>query len=246
MRKPRTSTMHPACPRQPGAAVALTAVLLALAGGAANANDRPYQIARTAVMEDDEQVWSFESWVERRGPVRGLSIEPEYTFDPGTSAQMQLSRYVDAGGGQTGHEAEIEFKQVFNHIGRDGWALGLSAAFGVERTGESGVVRTAGLKLPLSIALGDGGGFLHLNAGIAKASAASRVWTSAIAIERELLRRTSFFAELAHEGELRLAQVGARHWIRREKLAIDLAWQQHAAGDRRDRGFVLGLGWYDL
>ena len=234
----------PARPRRRMSKPLVTA-LLALAAGAAAANDRPYQYARTAVMEDDEQVWSVESWLERRGPVRGLSVEPEYTFDAGTSVQVQLSRYVDSGGEQTGRETEIEFKQVFNHIGRDGWGLGLSGAIGVERNA-AGAVRHASLKLPLSLDLGEGTATLHLNAGITKESTSPRAWTSGVAIEREVFKRTLLFAELAREGELRFAQIGARHWLRREKLAIDLAWQQQGTDGRRDRGFILGLGWYDL
>ena len=210
------------------------------------ANDRPFQVARTAVLEDDEHVWSFESWTQRLGSVRGWSIEPEYTFEAGTSVQFELSRFVDRRGAETGHEAEVEFKQLFNNVARDGWGWGVSATLAFERTREGGSVPSLGVKLPLTIALGDGGGFLHLNAGIGKASDSRATWTGAIAVERELFKRTTFFAELAREGEGTFAQIGARHWLKRDKLAIDFSLQQRRADGSRASGFIVGLGWYDL
>jgi len=199
------------------------------------------------VLEDDEHVWSFESWAQRLGSVRGLSVEPEYTFAAGTSVQVELSRYTDDRGSETGHEAEVEFKQLFNNVARDGWGWGLSATLAAQRMHESDrTIPSVGLKLPVSIALGDGGGFLHLDVGIAKARDARRAWTGAVGVERELFKRTLFFAELAREGELTFMQVGARHWLRRDKLAIDFALQQQRADGRRASGFVIGLGWYDL
>jgi len=42
-----------------------------------------------------------------------------------------------------------------------------------------------------------------------------------VAIERELFKRTTLFAELAREGEATLLHAGARHWIKREKIALD-------------------------
>ena len=210
-------------------------------------NDRPFQVARTAVLEDDEHVWSFESWGQRLGSVRGLSIEPEYTFNAGTSLQFELSRFIDRRGAETGHEAEVEFKQVFNNIARDGWGWGLSAKLGAERTHESdGTVPSLGAKLPVSIALGEGGGFLHLNIGIDKVRDARRTWMAAAGIERELMKRTLFFAEIARDAGATFAQAGARHWLKRDKLAIDFSLQQRRADGSRSSGFIIGLGWYDL
>jgi len=220
---------------------------LLLAAGPARANDRPFQVARTAVLEDDEHVWSIESWVQRLGSVRSASLEPEYTFESGTSVQFELTRQLDRHDSETGHEAEIEFKQIFNNVARDGWGWGVSARLAAERTAESdGSIPSIGLKVPLSIALGDGGGFLHLNAGISKTRDQRRTWDGAVGIERELLRRTLFFAELAREAGTTYAQLGARHWLRRDKLAIDFSVQQQRADGTRAVGFIVGLGWYDL
>ena len=238
------------CRSAAGLAPWLCAALLAWPCAASWANDRPFQIARTAVMEDDEGVWSFESWIERRGKLLGLSVEPEYSFSGGTSIQLQLTRNLDRNsdrpGELTGHEMEVEFKHIFNHIGRDGWGLAVSGALGAERSAGDGTVRTLNLKLPLSINLGEGFAMLHLNPGLAKASDSRRAWTRAVAIEREVFKRTTAFAELAHEGDLRFGQVGARHWLRRDKLAIDLAWQVQRKPDGQTHGVVIGLGWYDL
>ncbi|HEY4067389.1 MAG TPA: vWA domain-containing protein [Burkholderiaceae bacterium] len=254
-RAPRPMTGPAARPtpsRPAGAAVVRGLLLIALVGGLAapqraRANDRPFQVARTAVLEDDEQVWSFESWAQRLGTTRGLSVEPEYSFSGGFSIQAELTRYVDRHDSETGHETEIEFKQIFNNVARDGWGWGLSASLAAERTRESGgTVPSIGIKLPVSIALGEGGGFLHLDAGIGKARDARRAWSGSAGIERELFRRTLFFAELAREGETTFMQVGARHWLKRDKLAIDFSLQQRQADGEHASGFIVGLGWYDL
>ena len=218
---------------------------------AAWANDRPFQFARTAVLEDDENVWSFESWVQRYGGVRAFSVEPEYTFSGGMSLQFELTRTVDRRDDQTGHELELEFKQVFNNIARDGYGWGISVRASAERTQENvddglGTVPAMSVQLPLSIALGEGGGYLHLNVGVGKARHERRAWSSGVGIERELLKRTTFFAELARDGDTRFAQIGVRHWLRRDRFALDFSLQQQRGDGRRDSGFIVGLGWYDL
>ena len=226
---------------------ALLAVLGALcASTAVLANDRPFQFARTAILEDDDdQTWSFESWVQRYGSVRGVSIEPEYNFGAGRSVQVELGRFIDRNGEQTGQEGEVEFKQLFNHIGSDGWAWGVSAAAGLERTQAEGTVRHLNVKLPVSIALG-AHGYLHLNPGLALTSGSRRAFTQSAAVEKRLFERTMAFAEFARERELRFGQIGARYWLKREKLALDFALQQQRIEGRRSSGFVLGLGAYDF
>jgi len=251
--------MKPAAARLSAIIVPIVAIVLTACTGVARANDRPFQFARTAVLEDDENVWSVESWVQRYGGVRGLSLEPEYTFGGGTSLQFELTRFVDRRDEQTGHEAELEFKQLFNNIARDGYGWGVSVRLSAERTlaktdesthenarERGGTVPTFGVQLPFSIALGDSGGYLHLDVGVGKTRDERRAWSSGIGIERELLKRTTFFAELARDGDMKFAQIGARHWLRRDRFAIDFSVQQQRVDGRRDSGFILGLGWYDL
>jgi len=211
------------------------------------ANDRPFQYARTAVQEDDDQVWSFESWAQRYGSVRGLSFEPEYVFSPSTSLQFELTRFADRHDEETGHEAEVEFKYVFNNIARDGWGWGVSAALSAERLNDSEhSTRSVGLKLPFSLSLWQGEGFLHFDVGVDKANDAQRAWSTSAGIEREVAHRTVLFAELAREGELKFGQIGVRHWLKKEKLAIDFSLQQQRSDGQRASGFLIGVGWYDL
>lgn len=229
--------------------IATGALALALlAAWPVHANDRPFQSARTAVSEDDDEgTWSFESWVQRRGSVRGLSFEPEYTFTPWTSLQAELTRLVDRRGAETGHEAEVEFKHLFNTFARDGWGWGVSAAYGADRTRAEGTTRTLTVKLPFSFPLGDKGALLHVNAGVLKATRERREFAFGAAAEMELLPRSTGFVELAREGRERFGQLGVRHWLKRERLALDFSLQQRRSPDApRASGFILGLGWYDL
>lgn len=220
-------------------------LMLACAGGNVMANDRPFQSARTAVMEDDEYVWSMENWVQRFGRVRGLSIEPEYTFGGGFSIQTEFTRLLDRDRAATGHEAEIEFKQIFNHVARDGWGIAVSAALSTGRSEDGGSVRGATFRVPLSLPFGNGG-YLHLNLGVAKESDAKREWTRSFALEHDLFKRTTGFVEWARTGEETYAQVGVRHWVKKEKLAVDFSLQQFRREGRNASGFILGLGIYDF
>jgi hypothetical protein len=237
-------TPHLRLPRH--CACALLGLLTAFSCGGAWGNDRPFQVARTAVMEDEEQVWSVESWGQRYGTVRGASVEPEYTFSADTSVQFELSRFTDRSGIQTGYESEVEFKHLFNDIHREGWGWGVSAALGAARTHQDGTTRSLALKLPLSIALGEGGAYLHLDAGVDKTSGVRPSWSTSAAIEREFVKNSVVFAELAHQDNSTFLQAGVRHWLRRDKLALDLALQQQRREGQRASGFILGLGWYDL
>ena len=244
----RASTQHTA------AVQALAIAVLLATGQPARANDRPFESARTAVSEDDDQVWSFEVWGRQIGRVRSVTVEPDFSFDPANSVQIELTRQLDRQGRDSGHEAELEYKHLFNRLARDGWGWGISAALGAERNA-GGSARTLALRLPLSVDLGqigsgaDGiasGSLLHLNLGVQKTGAARHQWATAVAFEQPLPQRSLLFAELARDGAAQLAQVGVRHWLRREKLAIDLAWQQRRGDGERSAGWVAGIGWYDL
>ena len=216
---------------------------------AAQAADRPYLFANSAAAEEDEeQVWSVENWYRQAGKQKSLTIAPEYAFDPDTSLQVELRRTLDRNAGK-GHEIEIEAKRLFNRISRDGWGWGVVAAIDMERPkGEPWERAAVSLSVPLTVHIGEGGseGTLHVNAGIAKPREARRVFTGVIAGEREVWKRTSLFAELAREADGRLLHGGVRHWIKRERLAVDLAWQRVRSDEVRGSGIVLGIAWYDL
>jgi len=225
------------------------ALLAALAGLAlpAAAADRPYLFTNSAVAEEDEeQVWSVENWYRQTSLQRSLTVAPEYAFDPVDSLQVEFRRALDRSEGD-GHEIEIEYKHLFNRFARDGWGLGLVAAIDLDRR-EGGVWRrgAVSLSVPFSVQFGAGGPLLHLNAGISKPTDAKRVWTGVIAAEHEVWRRTTLFGEWAHDAEGRLLHGGVRYWVKRERLAIDLAWQRVDNDAGRGSGVVLGIAWYDL
>jgi hypothetical protein len=225
-------------------------VALALACAAAPAlADRPFLATDSAAAEeDDDNVWSVESWFGRRGGVRTLSIAPEYAFNPTTSVQLELASARDRVARETEHEIEFEVKHLFNHIARDGYGIGVVAALGWDKAGGAGWRRgSASLKLPFTWSFAERSAALHLNGGIDKASGERRAWTRSAAIEGEVAHRTTLFAELARAASERLVHAGVRYWFMREKLAFDLSWQRVRDADNgRASGIVLGLGFYDL
>jgi hypothetical protein len=222
--------------------------MLACTGAQAIA-DRPFLATDSAAAEeDDDNVWSVESWFARRGSVRTGSIAPEYAFNPTTSVQLELSRSRDRAARQTEQEAEFELKHLFNHIARDGYGIGVVAALAWQKGGDGGWRRAgASLNLPFTWAFGESGVALHVNGGVDKAVGERRAWTRSVAIEGEVARRTTLFGELAREGSDKLAHAGVRWWAQREKLALDLSWQRtRSRDDGRASGIVVGIGFYDL
>ena len=127
---------------------------------AVRASDRPYLLTSTAAAEeDDDQVWSVETWWQRAGSTQVLNLAPEYAFNPMTSVQLELSR---GNGGATAAEGEL--KHLFNHIGRDGWGWGMHVTLAAARDGdESSTQYGASAKLLYSLALFDGDALLHRN-----------------------------------------------------------------------------------
>jgi hypothetical protein len=230
------------------AAFMVAPLVVALTALDAAANDRPYLSTNSAAAEeDDDGVWSVESWISRLGPVRALNVAPEYAFDPTTSLQLELGRARNRDAGESASFAELEFKHLFNHIARDGYGWGVVVSLGsAKESGASWKRDEWGVKLPFSLALWEGEGLLHLNAGMTKPRDDKRQWGASIALEREVFKRTSAFAEVAREGDATLLHAGVRHWIKREKLAIDFSLQRVRGDSVRDNGAVIGIGWYDL
>lgn len=226
----------------------LCAMGLALAGFCAAAADRPYVFANSgAAEEDEEQVWSVENWYRVAGRQKSLTIAPEYAFNPDNSLQAEFRRVVDRDRGN-GHELELEFKHLFNRIARDGWGWGVVLALDMERP-EGGPWERAALSLsvPVTWQWGEADtSLVHVNVGMAKPREDRRAFTGVIAAEHEVWRRTSLFAEVARERDGTLQHAGVRHWIKRERLAVDLAWQRVRSDEVRGSGVVLGLAWYDL
>ncbi|MBP5991614.1 MAG: hypothetical protein KA766_16560 [Piscinibacter sp.] len=226
----------------------LLALCLAVFAIACRAADRPYIVANSgAAEEDEEQVWAVENWVRQAGHQKSFTIAPEYAFSPDNSLQAEFRRVLDRDRGN-GHEIEIEFKHLFNRIAREGWGWGVVLALDMERPeGGPWTHAATSLSLPLTLQLDEASkSLLHLNLGVAKPKEERRVFTGVIAAEREVWRRTSLFAEAARDREGRLLHAGVRHWIKRERLALDIAWQRVRSDELRGSGIVLGLAWYDL
>jgi len=225
-------------------------VALACAANAlpAQAFDRPYLATSNAVAdEDDDQAWSFEAWSTRAGPVGAIAVAPEYAFSPTTTLQLELTRVRDHDSGTSLSLADLEFKHLFNHIARDGYGWGVVLSPGVAReSGHAWQRSELSAKGVYSLALWEGEGLLHLNVGVSKPRVDGRQWVSSIALEREVGKHTTLFGELAREGEAQLVHGGVRYWVKREKLALDVAWQRLRANGANASGLVLGFGWYDL
>lgn len=227
---------------------ALAALVLAAALPALSA-DRPYLVTNSAAAEEDEeQVWAVENWYRhtRRGE-RSLTVAPEYAFDPVNSVQFEFRRVLDRDEGH-GQEFEVELKHLFTRIERDGLGVGAVLTLDTERRdGEGPLERSASsLFLPVTLPFGEGAGLLHLNAGLTWPRGERMRPIGAIAGEARLLPRTHLFGEWARDSEGALVLAGMRHWIRRERLAVDVAWQRERAEGRRASGVVIGIAWYDL
>lgn len=226
----------------------LVAVGLALLAALASAADRPYVFANSGAAEEDEdQVWSVENWYRKAGRQASLTVAPEYAFDPDNSLQAEFRRVVDRDVGN-GHELEIEFKHLFNRIARDGWGWGVVLALDMERPKGGPWERAAmSVSVPFTWQPGEADSTLvHVNLGVAKPREQRRVFTAVVAGEREVWRRTSLFAEVARDREGTLQHAGVRHWLKRERLAVDVAWQRVRSDEVRGSGVVLGIAWYDL
>lgn len=231
-----------------GAALLLAATL---AAPVAHAGDRPFAATSSAVgEEDDDQVWSLETGLQRLGRQRGLALAPEYAFDPQRSLQVELLLQRERGG-EHRRAVEAEYKHLFNSFARDGWGVGVVLALELAKSGEQRWRREGvALRLPISLQLGaasDAGSMLlHLNVGVEKEREERRAFAASVATEVPLHRRFTAYAELARDGETKLAHVGVRHWVKRERFAVDIGLLHSRADGERRSGWVLGLSWFDL
>lgn len=212
------------------------------------ASDRPYLATNSAAAEEGEDAsWSVESWIQRVGTERTLSVAPEYAFNARTSVQFELTRARDRASSETEHELELEFKHLFNAIESDGYGWGVVGSAALDKSTGAGWRRGGlGVVVPFTLSLWGGAGALHLNAGLQKPRDDKREWRAAAAIERQVTESVTLFAEAARVGELKLLHGGARWWLAKERFALDLAWQRVRVDGTRDSSVVLGFGWYDL
>ena len=239
----------PHCLRRAGTtSMAAIAMAISVFAGPACAADRPFLLtASAAAEEDDDNVWAIESWWQRVGSQRTFSIAPEYAFSPTDSVQFEFSRSRDHAAGERSHGLEIELKHLFNRIGRDGFGWGVDLALAAGSANGSGWrAQGLALKLPWTLAIGESGALLHANAGIAKARGERREFVASAAYEHPLPGRVTGFVEIGRADRQTLLHAGVRHWIKRDKLAVDLAVQRIRAGSDSASGVVIGINWYDL
>jgi hypothetical protein len=220
----------------------------ALWASAAQASDRPYLLTSSAAAEeDDDGVWAVESWWQRSKSQTGLSVAAEFGFNPTTSLQIERSRVQDRVSGEKAHAVELELKHLFNRIGREGWGWGISVAAGAATVDEAGWrSQRLSIKLPYTLSLRDGDAMLHVNVGLQKQRDERREWVASTALEHKLGTRTKLFIELGREDRSTLLHGGVRHWLKRDKFALDFSVQQVRNAENKERGVVIGLGWYDL
>lgn len=215
---------------------------------AAQASDRPYLLTSSAAAEeDDDRVWGVEATWHRSKSQQGLSLATEYAFNPTTSVQLERSRVEDRASGDKGQALGLEFKHLFNRIGRDGWGWGVNLAVSAASVDESGWrSQQWAIKLPYSLLLRESEAMLHINAGLQKQRDERREWVASTAFEHKLGTRTKLFVELGREDRSTLMHVGVRRWLKRNRIAVDFGVQQTRNAEGKERGVVVGFGWYEL
>jgi hypothetical protein len=188
-----------------------------------------------------------QSGYQRQRGASVLSTSAEYAFNPTTSIQFEIARTRDRREQTTEHELEIEFKHLFKHIARDGWAWGVSASLQFSKTPEQ-AWRATGLALsvPYSLTLWDSDGLLHLNAGMLKQVDEKLQWNASAAMERKLAKNTTLFAELARQGAQTLLHGGVRYWVKRDTLALDFSLRRSVEAGQTREGVVLSFSVFDL
>lgn len=234
----------------------LAAVLFSFVAAAALASDRPYLAATNAVAdEDDDNVAALETWFEFSRRFGEFRFEPEYNFDPRNAMRVELGVARDGrfDPAVRTRGAEVEYKHLFTDIARSGYGSGIIAAIDwADRSGGEEVERdhvhawsigVAGLTTlrPTPDTL------LHFNLGAVKETAETLHARWALAVEHEIVRRTTLFAEAgASTGEQRLVHGGVRHWIKRDRFAVDLTIGRRR-GDPAGSTFVtLGIALQDF
>lgn len=243
-----------ACGLAPVLAPVAMALTLTNISTAAHADDRPFLRTTTAVVEDDDErvfEWSVSHLSGKKE--RNTQMQLGYSFSPTLSVEFELGQARDKVDEQSSREQGLGIWTAWIDPAREGW--GLATKLSVERERDSGATweRPAwkGV-MAYSVPLLDKSLWLHANAGMRYQSsdAASRRWTSlwSFAAQKTLNRRFEVFAELAGNQERsdQLVQAGVRHWIQREKLAIDVGLGRQLAEERKGNFIALSLSVFDI
>jgi hypothetical protein len=235
---------------------ALAAALSCFLSAAALASDRPYLATTNAVAdEDDDNVIALESWIEAARRFGEFRFEPEYNFDPRNAVRFELGisqdRRFDPEVRSRG--VEVEYKHLFTDLARSGYGTGVIV--GVDWDDHSGAIEGLDSAAGHTWSLGVVGlttlrptpdMLVHFNlgAGIESGEGARARW--AIAVEHEIVSRTTLFAEAGTDRDQRLIHGGVRHWVKRDRFAVDLTVGRRY-GDPIDSTFItIGIALQDI
>lgn len=232
-------------------------VALALAGAAlapwAWAGDGPFLNTTTAVVEDDdERVFEFSTQYVHQRQQRGWRTQLGYSFSPTLSAEVELGREWNTG--QAGGERELGLGlwHAWLDPAREGWGLATNLDLEWSRAGGSPWQRpAASAVMAASLPMLDKALWLHANLGLRNARGeGGRRWDGlwSVAAQHKFARRTEAFAELggiARGGE-RLAQIGLRQWLVREKVAADFGVGRRQNEGEGQRFVALRLSFFDI
>lgn len=201
-------------------------------------------------MGDDEQSWMLGGRWIRTGAENALQLGAEYDITRATSVELEWTAQ-GAGGverDEGARQAELEFKHVFNDIARDGFGTAVSVTGDLNRSLRGpGTRRGWMLQLPLSLPLWGGqDGFVHFNLGWQRWPTEPVRAFQALAVERRIAGRTWAFGEVVRQEGRDLLHTGIRHWLRPDRLALDLSVQRQRGEERWHNGVVIGLVAYDL
>ena len=221
----------------------------ALAAPLARADDRPFLRTVTAVVEDDdERVFEFSATGVGSKQGHELGLQGGYSISPTLSVEAELGWSRDREEHSTERQIGVGIWHAWVDPAREGW--GLAGKLGSEwDQGAAGQARQRTLRgiVAASLPLLEKRVWLHANLGVEQRSGDGQVGLWSVAAQANLTRHWQLFAEAAdNERREGLSQIGVRHWIRRDKIALDLAiGREHLPGDQR--GFVAaGLAFYDL
>lgn len=212
--------------------------------------DRPFVATTSAAAEeDDDRVWSTATWVQRDKRLSEVGLSAEYAFEPRLSMEFGLQRSKPrAAGSEATLEAEAEVKWLYNHIARDGWGIGVSLGLGTSKEGDAAWRGGSWqVVVPFSWQWSPAGGFLHLNAGVAKERGEKRQSLASMGLEVPLAQRWAAFFEVAKSGDEQLSHAGVRWWLKRERFALDIsALRRRPEGGPSASGWGLNFSAYDL
>ena len=203
--------------------------------------------------DDDERVFEWSASHVSGKKERSTQMQLGYSFSPSLSVEFELGQARDKVDEVSWRGRGLGVWMSLIDPARQGW--GLATKLSVERELESGErwesPQWKGV-LAYSLPMAEKTVWLHANVGMQYQSTdnGSRRWTSlwSVAAQKELNRRFEVFAELAGNQARsdQLAQLGVRHWIKREKLAIDVGLGRQFAEDRRGNFMAISLSVFDI